>query len=277
MTEPGLARDKSNDAAPALDPAARCGPLSDRAIVQVAGPDRVAFLQGLVTSDVNRAGREGIVYAAILTPQGKYLADFLIVARPEALWLDIDAALADDLLKRLSLYKLRSKVELARIDLPVSAGIGPMPPGALADPRHPDMGWRLYGQALNQGAPIDWDARRVAALVPAAGRELVPGESFILEFGFERLGGVDFRKGCYVGQEVTARMHHKTSLRKGLAQVAIEGHAAEGAAVHGPDGRAAGVMGTVAGARGLAWLRLDRAEGGLVAQDARLTVIARAG
>ncbi len=276
----GAAADASTDAkaeTPVLDPAAHCAPLAGRVVLQVTGPERLAFLQGVVTNDVKRVERDGIAYAAMLSPQGKFLADFLMVAGPETIWLDTDAALAEDLLKRLSLYKLRSKVEIVLVDLPVTAGVGPGPEGALADPRHADMGWRLYGHALTQGEPVDWDARRVAAGVPVAGRELQPGDSFILEFGFERLGGVDFRKGCYVGQEVTARMHHKTELRKGLAIVSVEGPAEEGAELVTPEGRAAGVLGTVAGERALAWLRFDRAEGELQAGAARLRVLSRAG
>ena len=261
---------------PALDPTARCAPVPGRVVFRIGGPDRHSFLQGMITNDVKRLKAQGILYAAILTPQGKFLADFLLVEDGDSVLLDADAALADDLEKRLSLYKLRSKVEIARCEMPVTCGIGPAPDGALADPRHADLGWRLYGVALEQGEAVDWAARRVAALVPETGQDLIPGESFILEFGFERLGGVDFRKGCYVGQEVTARMHHKTELRKGLVRVAIEGTAEPGAEITTADGRTAGRLGTVAGNEGLAWLRFDRAKGDLLAGAARLNLIERA-
>lgn len=254
--------------------AVRCAPLPDRGLLRIAGPDRRVFLQGLVTNDVNRLDSDGILYAAMLTPQGKFLADFFLVAAPDSILLDTDSALVDDLVKRMTLFKLRSKVMIERVSMSVTAGVGPLPQGALADPRHPDMGWRLYGTALTQGSPVDWDARRVAACVPATGRELVVGESFILEYGFERLRGVDFRKGCYVGQEVTARMHLKTELRKGLAVVEVDGVAQEGATIVTTGGRAAGVMGTVARDRGLAWLRFDRSRGELLAGAARLRVLA---
>ena len=267
----------SAPAAPALDPSVRCAPLPGRVIFRLGGPDRHSFLQGMITNDVNRLKAQGILYAALLSPQGKFLADFLLAEDGETVLLDADAALADDLEKRLSLYKLRSKVEITRCDMPVTCGIGPAPQGALADPRHADLGWRLYGAALEQGEAVDWDARRVAALVPEAGRDLIPGESFILEFGFARLNGVDFRKGCYVGQEVTARMHHKTELRKGLVRVAIKGAAEPGAEITTTEGRPAGRLGSVAGGEGLAWLRFDRAEGDLLAGAARLRMIERAG
>ncbi|MCC5989269.1 MAG: folate-binding protein YgfZ [Pararhodobacter sp.] len=260
---------------PALDAAAQCAPVRGRALFRITGPDRLAFLQGMVTNDVNRLPEKNILYAALLSPQGKYLADFFLVAQGDAVLLDTDAALSDDLERRLSLYKLRSKVEIARADLPVTRGIGPAPAGALADPRHGDMGWLLYGAALSQGEAVDWDARRVAAGVPETGSELIPGESFILEYSFERLGGVDFRKGCYVGQEVTARMRHKSELRKGLAVVEIEGDAGPGEEITTEKGRPAGRLGTVAGNRALAWLRLDRADGELAAGKARLRMIER--
>ena len=247
----------------------RCAPAPNRAILRVGGPERLAFLQGLVTNDVNRLAAQGIVYAAILTPQGKFLADFFLVADGESVLVDTDAALADDLLRRLTLYRLRSKVTIERVDMPVTRGLGPAPQGALNDPRHPGMGWRLYGESLEQGEPVDWDARRVRACVPETGAELIPGESYILEQGFERLDGVDFRKGCYVGQEVTARMHHKTELRKGLVRVTLDGEAPEpGTPITTGDGKPAGVLHTRAGNHALAWLRHDRAGGVLHAGQA---------
>ena len=255
---------------PELAPETRCAPDPGRVILRVGGPDRIAFLQGLVTQDVNRLAEHGILYAALLTPQGKYLADFFLLDAPEAVLIDVAAPLADDLERRLALYRLRSKVTIERVEMPVTRGLGPAPAGALADPRDSSLGWRLYGAALEQGPTPDWDALRIAARVPEAGAELVPNESFILEQGFERLGGVDFRKGCYVGQEVTARMRHKTTLRKGLVRVRIEGRATPGEAVLTGDGKPAGTLHTVADDRGLAWLRFDRAEGPLRAGDARL-------
>ena len=256
----------------ALHPDARCAPDPGRAILRVTGPDRIAFLQGMVTQDVNRLAARGILYAALLTPQGKYLADFFLVSDgDDAVLIDVAEGLAADLEKRLALYKLRSKATIERVAMPVTRGTGPVPDGALPDPRDATLGWRFYGAALAQGAEPDWDALRIEARVPETGAELVPNESFILEMGFERLGGVDFRKGCYVGQEVTARMRHKTTLRKGLVRVRIEGQAAPGAEVLTETGKPAGTLHTVAGDRGLAWLRFDRAEGPLRADTARIT------
>lgn len=238
--------------------------MSDRALIHVTGPDAADFLQGLVTNDIRRAP----VWAAMLTPQGKYLADFFVLPWHDGLLIDADAAQADGLIRRLSMYKLRAQVDLAPLDLPVARGLTDAPEGAIADPRHPALGWRAYGVGTDQA--VDWDALRVRHVVPQAGLELVPNDGFILEYGFERLHGVDFRKGCYVGQEVTARMHNKTELRKGLRRVLIEGAAAIGTPILCPDGREAGTLFTQSGGRALAHMRFDRISDGMVAGDARL-------
>ncbi|PVH30457.1 YgfZ/GcvT domain-containing protein [Pararhodobacter oceanensis] len=258
---------------PTLSPDARCAPASGRAILQVSGEDRVKLLQGLVTQDLERVARDGIGYSALLTPQGKLIADFMLVHQEDALLIDMDEALAEDLARRLTMFKLRSKAEIARLEMPVTRGIGPMPEGALEDPRHPSLGWRLYGAALEQGEPVDWDALRIAARVPKIGLELQSGDSFILELGFERLHGVDFRKGCFVGQEVTARMHHRTSLRRRLMVVSLSQPVPAGSVVVNENDREVGVVYTQAEGRGLAHLRVDRAEGVLRAGEAEVRVL----
>ena len=237
-----------------------------RQVLRVTGGDRMSFLQGLVTNDVTRAP----CWAAMLTPQGKYLADFLVVPGGDALLVDVDARLADDLTRRLSMYKLRAAVDLAPTDLQVTRGTGPAPQGAIPDPRHPALGWRLYGQAEGDDG-TDWDAIRVAHTIPESLAELIPNETFILEAGFERLHGVDFRKGCYVGQEVTARMKHKTELRKGLVTVSIDGAAPVGTPILMADGREAGTLFTQSGGRAIAHLRFDRKDGPLTAGGAAVS------
>ncbi|WJS84707.1 folate-binding protein [Paracoccus sp. TOH] len=235
-----------------------------RRILAVSGEDRVEFLQGLVTNKVGPVP----CWAALLTPQGKYLADFLVVPDGGRLLVDVDARLADDLLRRLSMYKLRSRVALEPTGLTVARGTGERPDAAIADPRHEALGWRLYGGEGDGGT--DWDAIRVAHCIPETLIELIPNETFILEAGFERLHGVDFRKGCYVGQEVTARMKHKTELRKGLVTVGIEGAAPVGTPILMPGGREAGTLFTQSGGRAIAHMRFDRMGDGLVAGDARI-------
>ncbi len=194
--------------------------MPNRTVFRISGAEAQDFLQGLVTNDVTKLDK-GLVYAAMLTPQGKYRADFFLVPAGEAILLDVATPLAAELKQALTMYKLRSKVEIEETDIAVSRGLGDAPDGAFADPRDPSLGWRGYDGQLGDDN-VDWDTLRVAAVVPESGVELTP-DSFILEMGFERLNGVDFRKGCFVGQEVVARMKHKTELRKGLAQVAVEG------------------------------------------------------
>ncbi len=229
-----------------------------RAILQVTGPDRLAFLQGLVTVDMRKLADARILYTALLTPQGKYLADFFLVAQDDAVLVDVDASLADDLHQRLTRYKLRAAVEIARIDMPISLGTGVAPDGALPDPRHPALGWRLYGTALPDDG-TDWDALRVAHCIPQTGVELVPNDTFILEARFEQLGAVDFRKGCYVGQEVTARMHHKTELRKGLTLIEVGGPVPLGTPITAGEKEVGQIL-TQSGRAAIAYLRFDRAE-----------------
>lgn len=238
-----------------------------RSILEIAGRDAEHFLQGLVTNDLAQLDK-GLVYAAMLTPQGRYLADFFLLRRDDAIWLDVDSALASSLLQRLSMYRLRAEVSITPTDRHVRRGTGPAPRGALSDPRHPAMGWRLYGDEEGDDG-TDWDAIRVAHCIPETGIELTP-DTFILEAGFERLNGVDFRKGCYVGQEVTARMKHKTELRKGLVRVGIAGSAPPGTDIVTEDGKPAGTLHTSSGGHAIAFLRLDRAQGTLRAGAARL-------
>lgn len=241
--------------------------MTARRILRLTGPDTEDFLQGLITNDIRKLDG-GLLYAALLTPQGKYIADFFLARDGDGILLDVAEPLADDLTRRLSMYKLRAKVTIEPSGLNLQRGTGPAPQGALPDPRHPDMGWRAYTAAAEADDGSDWDAIRVAHCIPETGIELTP-DSYILESGFEALHGVDFRKGCYVGQEVTARMKHKTELRKGLRRVAVEGEAATGTEITA-GGKPAGTLFTRSGGYGIAYLRFDRAEAELRAGEAVL-------
>lgn len=274
-------------------------PADWRACLAMTGRDARAVLQGVVTNDVGSIGRDSLVYAALLSPQGKFLFDFFLSERPDgAIRIECEAARADALARRLGMYCLRRDARVAAegttgVALMWDTGAGeaasrpptpaaspaPVPAGALADPRDARLGWRLYAPdpagalaaaGVAAAGPAEYTALRVALGVPEAGAELVPEDTYILEAGFERLHGVDFRKGCYVGQEVTARMKHKTELRKGLVRVAVEGEAPVGTPVETGEGRPAGVLYSQAGGAGLAHLRFDRADGELTAGTARL-------
>lgn len=242
---------------------------ADRTVLSLEGADGLTFLQGMVSNDVLPLGRApGMVWAALLTPQGKYLADFFVVKTPAALLIDIKSTLAYATLKRLTMYRLRADVQITTADLPVTRGLGATPSDAFPDPRHPDLGWRAYGKT-GSAPSIDWDAIRVTHTIPETGIELIVDDSYLLESGFERLHGVDFRKGCYVGQEVTARMKHKTDLRKGLVRVRIAGSAPVGTPIMAGD-KPGGTLFTQSGGFAIAYLRFDRMDGPMTAGTARI-------
>ncbi|TGD42886.1 folate-binding protein [Pseudotabrizicola sediminis] len=245
----------------------------DRQVWTVTGQDRFSFLQGLISNDMLPLEKApGMIWAALLTAQGKYLADFFVI-RPldgDHLLIDIQSNIAAETLRRLSMYRLRADVQIARTDLAVTRGLDSPPPGTFADPRHPALGWRGHGLP-GQAPVIDWDAIRVAHCIPETGIELIANDSYLLETGFDRLHGVDFRKGCYVGQEVTARMKHKTELKKGLITVAIDGAAPVGTPVMSGE-KEAGTLFTQSGGKAIAWLRFDRMQD-MVAGTARLAAL----
>ncbi|WP_298842783.1 folate-binding protein [uncultured Roseobacter sp.] len=245
--------------------------MSKRRILQLTGEDVPDFLQGLITNDIGGL-KDGLVYAALLTPQGKYISDFFVVPQTDGVLLDVTDDQADMLVQRLSMYKLRADVTISQTGLHLHRGTGDIPSDGFADPRHASLGWRAYRDHAQADDTTDWTAIRVAAMIPESGVELTP-DTFILEVGFERLNGVDFRKGCYVGQEVTARMKHKTELRKGLALVSVSGAAEPGTEITA-GGRAAGKLLSRSGDTALAYLRFDRAGGEMQAGEARLTRIA---
>lgn len=244
---------------------------TDRSLLRLGGTGARDFLQNLVTNDVRRLDA-GPVYAALLSPQGKYLFDFFLIADGADILLDIQAARAPALAQRLALYRLRAAVTIEPDPRAVLLGTGapPLVPLAFLDPRDPALGWRAYvadpdALALDPLDPAALTALRVAHRVPETGIELIPEASYILELGFERLHGVDFRKGCYVGQEVTARMKHKTELKKGLVAVTLDGPAPPpGTEILAGD-RPAGTLHSNSGSQALAYLRFDRADAPLTA------------
>ena len=195
--------------------------MRDRIVLCVSGPDAKSFLQNLVTNDVTKLNNN-IIYSALLTPQGKLVTDFFLVDAGQDVLIDVNSKVSETLLKLLSLYKLRAEISIDKTDLKVSLGIKNKPQKGLEDPRNPKMGWRYYSNEDLSEKNIDWEKIRIENLVPEFGKEL-SSDSYILEYGFENLNGVDFKKGCYVGQEVTARMKHKSKLRKGLALVGTTG------------------------------------------------------
>jgi tRNA-modifying protein YgfZ len=254
--------------------------LDDRVVLHLTGDDARNFLQGLITNDIVAATPEHAIYAALLSAQGKYLHDFFIVQAGDGFLIDAEVARLDDLLRRLNLYKLRAKVTIGRTDLAVAALIGdgavdalglarergaakPLDGGvAFVDPRLVEAGARIIAPAaalprFDAGTRAEYDAMRLRLGLPDGTRDLLPDKSFILENGFEELAGVDFEKGCYVGQEVTARMKHRALVRKRLVPVAIDGPAPAPGTPVTRDGVEVGEIRSALDGQGLALIRTD--------------------
>ena len=248
--------------------------LADRGVVRVEGEDASSFLQGLLTNDVAGLPAGEAHYAALLTPQGKILFDFLVLrapGAPPAFLLDCPKALAADLAKRLSIYKLRAKVAIrdASDDFGIVAdwgGAADFPPSAhvYADPRAAALGRRAVlpraaAEAVSEAALPAYEAARIAAGAPRGGVDFAYGDAFPHDADMDLFNGVDFHKGCYVGQEVVSRMKHRGEVRKRVVRVRLAGSApAPGTPV--TDGAIAiGALGAAAGDKALALLRIDRA------------------
>lgn len=254
--------------------------LPARGVIRITGEDTVKFLQGLVTCDVEGMAPGEARFGALLTPQGKIVADFFIVAAPAEIGggvlLDVPRALAADLARKLGFYRLRAKVAIEdqSDSLGVTAfwgGEGKPEAGGLVarDPRHAELGWRMIAP-LPLEALTDTDgyeAHRIGLGIPEGGRDFAYGDAFPHEADMDQLAGVDFKKGCYVGQEVVSRMQHRGTARTRVVPVAFPGFAPmEGLEVTAGE-KTLGVMGSAAEGRGLAKLRLDRVGEALAAGE----------
>jgi len=253
--------------------------LPERGVVAVAGEDRVSFLQGLVSNDVARAAPGRAVWAALLTPQGKWLADFFILSDGARLLLDCERAQAPMLVQRLMRYRLRARAELHDLSgaLHVHAawdGTPDLPADVIAapDPRLPEAGWRvLADRALPANADAAaWDAHRIALGLPDGSRDMEAEKSVLLEAGFDELQGVSWSKGCYLGQELTARTKYRGLVKRRLVPVAIEGETPAPGTPVLRNGAVAGVLRSVADGMGLALLRWEAIDGPLACGAARL-------
>jgi folate-binding protein YgfZ len=244
--------------------------LENRAVLSVAGTDAQAFLQGLITHDVGLLAPGRALFAGLLSPQGKALFDFHLHAGDDAILIDVDSGRADALQKRLTLYKLRKAVTLARReDLAVLAD---WPAAEPADARTPALGARWIASAGSAPAGADaYDAHRHDVGVPDSA-DIGEDELLWLETGADLLDGVSFTKGCYVGQENTARMHHRDKVRRRLVPVTITGESGDATEVKDGDGRAAGKLRSRRGDQAIVHLRLEAAAGPLFLGEAAVTV-----
>jgi folate-binding protein YgfZ len=260
--------------------------LPDRGVVKVSGDGARDFLNGLVTTDVALLRPHLGRFGALLTPQGKIIVDFLITEAPAGhgggFLIDCPHALAQTLTDKLGFYKLRAKVGIENLsdNLGVLAAwdgdLAIKPDLSFADPRHESLGWRiLIPSELAQkvadliGADLvdatAYDAHRIAAVVPRGGLDFMYGDAFPHETNMDRLHGVDFDKGCYVGQEVVSRMQHRGTARTRTVRVMVDGPAPEPGAVVLAGDKSVGTMGSTAGEAGLALIRVDRAADAIAA------------
>ncbi len=253
--------------------------LPDRGVVKLTGDDARGFLNNLVTSEIDVVTPGQARFGALLTPQGKIIADFLICEIPAAegggLLLDCARELAAPLAKKLGFYKLRAKVAVE--DLSDSMAVIALWDGtpalakgiAFPDPRSDKLGWRLIMAATEPAGSIAalgvdfvdeaaYEAHRIAVGVPRGGADFQYNDAFPHEANMDRLHGVDFDKGCFIGQEVVSRMQHRGTARTRTVRVSINGAAPEAGAEIRADGKPVGSMGSSADGQGLALLRVDR-------------------
>ncbi len=252
-----------------------CAHLPDRGIAELTGADRVPFLQGLVSNDVELAAPGRAVWAALLSPQGRWLADFFVFADGDRLLLDCAAADLALLIPRLSRYRLRAQVTLrdASAEFNVYAAWNGNWNGtgiAAPDPRLTEAGWRILSPApLPANATFaDWDAHRLALGLPDGMRDLEREKTLLMEAGFDELNGISWTKGCYMGQELTARTRYRGLVKRRLVPVEISGTPAD--SIARPDGAEVGMLRSHNDARGVAMLRIDALGDTLICGDATL-------
>ena len=267
--------------------------LPGRTVLALSGEDVRPFLQGLITNDIEQVSPDRAIYAALLTPQGKFLHDFFIAECGGRLLVDCAAARIDDLIKRLTIYRMRAKVMITDESdswavhalLPADSANGAAGDAgdwlggiAFTDPRHAALGRRtivptgaILEAGLTEAAANEYEALRISLGIPADGQELIADKSMPLETGFDELHGVAFDKGCFIGQEVTTRMKHRNLVKKRLFPVRLNGDAEPGSAVKCGDVDA-GEIRSVLDGRGIALLRLDLVEkGGLTVNGVAVT------
>jgi len=198
--------------------------LPNRGLIGVSGPDAASFLDNLLTVSVVGLKKDEARYGALLTPQGKIIVDGLIVATDDGFVIDCPGALASDFARRLGFYKLRAKVDITNRSDAWAVMVGwqgaPIPQEAIvsfSDPRHPALGWRSIVEAAHRSdkasSEAEYDAHRIALGIPEGGLDFIYGDAFPHEADMDQLHGVDFTKGCYVGQEVVSRMQHRGTAR----------------------------------------------------------------
>jgi hypothetical protein len=282
--------------------------LSSRAVLRLDGPDALEFLNGVTTNDTSKVGPESAIWSAFLTPQGKFLHEFFLAQAPDdSVWLDGEADRREHLKKRLAIYKLRARVELSEadelsvyallgeralglLDLPAMEGYArPLGDGvAFSDPRLAQLGARailpaadaertLTEQGFVLGEAADFDRLRLSLGIPDGSRDLEPEKATLIESGFDELHGIDWNKGCFLGQELTARMKYRGLAKKRLVPVQIDGPTPEPGTEIRRAGKSAGMLRSAVDGVGLAQLKLAElnADGDAPFEAGKATLIPR--
>jgi folate-binding protein YgfZ len=249
--------------------------LDSRALIAVTGEGWRSFLQGLITNDVETLQPGEMRFAALLTPQGRFLYDMFVIPADDGCWLDVQEAQRDELVQRLTMYRLRAKVGIEAVHGFVFAlwGEEGEPAGWTRDPRLPELGWRAVDTLPPDGtveADEDaYDAHRLALGVPDPGRDCIADKTYPLEADFDLLHGIDFRKGCFIGQETTSRMKRRGSIKSRMLPIEFDGPPLPfGAEVLAGELRAGEVLSGRQGSA-MALLRLDRIEGAELSAEGR--------
>lgn len=247
--------------------------LDSRSVLTVSGPEAAAFLDRMITQKTDLAREGRAAFGALLTPQGKIISDFLLIRSEDGgFLLDAPTAGAADLAKRLNMFKLRADVTIGASPLAVFAGTGEPPTvGTVAfDPRHQGLGWRLYAPAdsvASPGSEGDWQARRITLGIPEAGADLPLLDAFPHDLAMDSLQGVDFDKGCYVGQEIVSRMRYRGTARRRPVAISAASDLAPAGTEILIGGRSSGHLGSSSGRCGIAVLRLDKLHDALKAGE----------
>ena len=278
--------------------------LENRAIISLSGEDTRSFLQGVISNDATKVGAERAIFAAFLTPQGKYLFDFFVVEMGDALLLDCEAARAGDFMRRLSMYKLRAKVDISdpSEDFTVAAVFGDgaheclglenvaghagvLDGGAVyVDPRLPEAGARailpadrarqiLTDKRCREAGFAEYDEFRIGLGLPDGSRDMIVDKTLLLEAGFDELNGVDWDKGCFLGQELTARTKYRGLVKRRLVPVKLEGPLPDAGTPIMCDGREVGEMRSGVAGNGMALMRIEAVEGGAECQAGETRIV----
>jgi hypothetical protein len=238
--------------------------LSSRALIRVAGPDARSFLQGLLTQDIETLGADQVRFAALLSPPGRVLFDLFVWGEDEAVILDVAADRREALMGRLSMYRLRAQVEITTDDRAVWASWPGVAEGFVPDPRLTALGGRgLRDEADPNALEADYHAHRLTVGVPDPDADVGSDRTYPIEANFDLLNGIDFHKGCFVGQETTSRMKRRGAIRSRMVPLAVEGAIpSSGSEVLNGDLRAGEVLTGMDGVA-MALVRLDRLDGAL--------------